>query len=113
MPKQKEHDLRILQWNVRRLESKKPIILKALDVIKPDVLCLQETNGKNYRNFNLTRYKYVARKDRVMSTGGGVAIFAKRELATTELKQWLSKSMWERKYIKYVPYIYLLTLTTI
>ena len=86
MPKQKEHNLRILQWNVRSFESNKAIILKALDVIKPDVLCLQETNGKNHQNFNLTGYKCVARKDRAVSTGGGVAIFTKRELATTEIE---------------------------
>ena len=74
MPKHR-NNVKIVQWNVRSFHSNKASILNAIDKIKPDILCFQETNGKTNQNFKLTGYTCLARKERDERRGGGVAIF--------------------------------------
>ena len=78
--------MNILQWNVRSIISNKPFILSAIDKLSPSIMCFQETNAKEKDNINISGFICAARKDRDQIKGGGVAIFAQKHLATTNLQ---------------------------
>ena len=78
--------LNITQWNVRSFTKNKPFICSAIDRLSPNILCLQETNAKKKQELNLPGYICAARKDRDEGSGGGVAIFTQKHLATTNIK---------------------------
>ena len=65
-----------MQWNIRGFKPQRPHLLHAIDIIKPDIICLQETHLKTNHTSTLPGYSHPsARKDRELQSGGGVTIF--------------------------------------
>ena len=77
--------LKILQWNVRSFPANLASIQKAVNDIKPNIICLQETNAKA-KNIKIPYFTCVTRSDRDNRMGGGTAIFCKSDVPALEIK---------------------------
>ena len=79
-------NLKILQWNMRGFKSQKSFLQHAIDQIKPQVICVQETHAKPNNNLNLGTYQYPPiRLDRTEQRGGGIAIFIHNTIPYTPI----------------------------
>ena len=72
----------ILQWNIRNFKSQKPHLQHAIDIIKPSILCLQETHLKSEHNINISSFPELYRKDRIDRAGGGVLVAVRKDIAS-------------------------------
>ena len=77
--------LTILQWNVKHYHNRLPHIHQALDIYKPDIICLQETWLKPHISSKLTGFQDANRKDRDNRVGGGVVVFPRQGIPTIPL----------------------------
>ena len=64
-----------MQWNLRGFKSNRLHLLDAIDSIKPDIICLQETHLKQTHMARLPSFQHPpCRFDRKNSKGGGTLI---------------------------------------
>ena len=76
----------LLQWNVRGYRPQRPYIQHAIDIIKPQIICIQETHLKPNQTASFTNFNASYRKDREKRKGGGVAIFVKNTINSVPIK---------------------------
>jgi len=81
-PNQKQ-GLLILQWNAKGLRSRAAEIKNYLAecVLKPDIICVQETNFKPTIDWNLVGYNVERQDHPDKKIGGGVATFVRQEIS--------------------------------
>jgi hypothetical protein len=70
-----------MQWNLRGYYARFPYLQNAVDNLKPDIICLQETFLKPNKNVKLRNYHCPPlRKDRTNRDGGGVLMFIQQNI---------------------------------
>ena len=79
------HQLKIIQWNDRRLNKSKLTEFNAnLDTLDPTMVLLSETHWNNQSKPSFSNYNLVF-KNRPDSSYGGVAILVKKNLSFVPL----------------------------
>ena len=79
--------LRILQWNVTSLRSRRHDLSRVIRETSPHVIALQETWAKDAEALQIPHYTLVSWSARPASTkGGGVALYAQEELVSHPLE---------------------------
>ena len=79
------NNLSLLQWNIRSFRAQQPYLLRAIEELEPNIICLQETNLKSYQKLKLAGYSNVYRRDRGRRVGGGVAILISNNIKAIEV----------------------------
>ena len=75
----------IFHWNINGLRGNIDMLNQYLGVIKPDVICLNETKMNDNPLPNINGYILVSRQDHTSSVKGGVAILCKENLDMSEI----------------------------
>lgn len=75
----------IFHWNINGLRGNIDMLIQHLGVVKPDILCLNETKMGDNPIPAIKGYLLVNRKDRQSSAGGGVAILCKEDIDMSEI----------------------------
>lgn len=79
--------MKIVTWNINSVRLRAPIVLKVMEMWKPDIFCLQETKTPDehfpHNPFEEAGYKY--RHVQGMKSYNGVAIFSKIPFTNTDI----------------------------
>ena len=81
----KKVDLKIMLSNVRGFNSKKDVIDKIIDVVKPSVICLNETGLRGKSKINIKGYSSFT-KNRQQKSMGGVSTSVEDSLRASTVK---------------------------
>ena len=85
--------LRIVTWNINSVRLRLPIVLKLLEEMQPDVLCLQEIKCTNeqFPASQLADAGYPHQALNGIKAYHGVATIAREPFAAIEIKNWCGK----------------------
>ena len=85
--------MRITTWNINSVRLRAPLAIQVLKILKPDVLCLQETKCPNelfpYEVFQEVGYPHICVNG--MKGYNGVALISRIPFKTTNILNWVGK----------------------
>jgi exonuclease III len=85
--------MKIMTWNINSVRLRAELVLKAADILKADVICLQETKTPDeffpHDVFNAAGFRY--RHINGMKSYNGVAILSRIPLSNMKIERWAGK----------------------